>query len=137
MIKTEKLSLSTKGYCHIVDITPEIKNFIEKNKAEKGVISVFVRGSTGAVTTIEYEPNLEKDFEEAMERFAPSARTYHHKKTWNDDNGFSHVRASLVGPSEVVPFSDGKLLLGTWQQVVVIDFDAGSRTREVFLTLIS
>ncbi|MGM0568717.1 MAG: secondary thiamine-phosphate synthase enzyme YjbQ [Elusimicrobiota bacterium] len=136
MNKTKKIVLSTKGYNDMVDITGEIEAFVRESGVSDGAVSVFVRGSTGAVSAIEFEPNLVKDFKEAMERFAPSNKTYHHKKTWNDDNGFSHVRASLVGPSEVVPVSGGRLIIGTWQQIVVIDFDTGPRKREVFLTVL-
>ena len=120
----------------MVDITGEVEAFVREREVSEGAVSIFVRGSTGAVSAIEFEPNLVEDFKEAMERVAPSDKTYHHKKTWNDDNGFSHVRATLVGPGEVVPVSGGKLLLGTWQQIVVIDFDTGPRKREVFLTVL-
>ena len=98
---------------------------------EKGITCVFIVGSTGAVTTIEYEPGLKKDFSDAMGRIAPSDIPYEHHKTWGDDNGRSHVRASLVGPSLVIPFLNGKLILGTWQQIVVMNFDTKDRNRRI------
>ncbi|MDA3792551.1 MAG: secondary thiamine-phosphate synthase enzyme YjbQ [Elusimicrobia bacterium] len=133
MIKTEVIKLDTCGNCDIINITPYIENFIQNNGIREGLINISVKGSTGAVTSIEYEPNLIKDFKESMEILAPSDKKYQHAKTWNDDNGYSHVRASVVGFSESVPVTGGELILGTWQQVVVIDFDTAPRKREVAL----
>jgi secondary thiamine-phosphate synthase enzyme len=135
MINSTKLTLSTRGNTDIIDITGKIEDFVAESGIENGMVSVFVQGSTGAVTTIEYEPNLVKDFVNAMEKIAPSDVDYEHGKTWNDDNGHSHVRASVVGSSETIAVRDGCLVLGTWQQVVIIDFDTAPRSRVVFLTL--
>ena len=136
MINTKKITLSTRGNTDIIDITGRIEDLVDESGIVDGMVSVFVQGSTGAVTTIEYEPNLVKDFINAMEKIAPSDMSYEHGKTWNDDNGHSHVRASIVGSSETIAVRDGRLMLGTWQQVVVIDFDTAPRNRIVFLTLI-
>ncbi len=130
----KEINLKTEGFTDIIDVTPHISSFISENEIKQGWVTVFTRGSTGAVTTIEYEPNLVKDFKNAMERIAPSDMEYEHKKTWNDDNGCSHIRASVVGCSETIPVSGGKALLGTWQQVVVVDFDTGARNRTVYLS---
>lgn len=134
MIKSKSITLDTKGNCDIIDITGHIKEFIKDNKIGEGLVNVSVKGSTGAVTSIEYEPNLVKDFKASMEVLAPESKTYEHAKTWNDDNGHSHVRASAVGFSESVPVVGGHPVLGTWQQVVVIDFDTGPRRRTFTLT---
>jgi secondary thiamine-phosphate synthase enzyme len=136
MIKTKKISLNTNGYTDIINITSELENFVIESDINEGQLAVFVQGSTGAVTVIEYEPNLVKDFKNVMEKLVPSNITYEHKKTWNDDNGFSHIRASIVGCSETIIINQGRLMLGTWQQVVVVDFDTGQRKRNVFLSLV-
>ncbi|MFH1415402.1 MAG: secondary thiamine-phosphate synthase enzyme YjbQ [Elusimicrobiota bacterium] len=136
MIKTKKITFGTKGFTDIVNLNPDIEEFVAETGMDEGVVSVFVRGSTGAVTVIEYEPNLVKDFRNVMERIVPSDIPYEHTKTWNDDNGHAHVRASIIGCSETIPVSGGRPVLGTWQQVIVIDFDTCSRNREVILTCI-
>lgn len=133
MIETKKITLTTNGFTDIIDITPDLKEFVSETGIEEGQITVFVQGSTGAVTTIEFEPNLVKDFKNAMERIAPSDMKYEHSKTWGDDNGYAHIRASVVGCSESIAVSDGKLMLGTWQQVVIVDFDTHPRERNIFL----
>ena len=135
MINKKKITLSTRGHSDMIDITGRIEEFVDESGVEDGIVSIFVQGSTGAVTTIEYEPNLVKDFINAMEKIAPSDISYEHGKTWNDDNGHSHVRASIIGSSETIAIRDGHLVLGTWQQVVVIDFDTSPRDRVVFFTL--
>lgn len=132
MIKTKKITLSTNGHTDIIDITPDLEEFVSRAGMKEGQVTVFVQGSTGAVTTIEFEPNLVKDFKNTMERIAPSDMDYEHAKTWNDDNGHSHIRASVVGCSESICVSGGRLMLGTWQQVVVVDFDTHPRARNVF-----
>ena len=118
------------------DITPEIQKFVQESEKKDGAVLVFVIGSTGAVTTIEFEPGLRKDFPRIMDKIAPYGDYYEHHKTWHDDNGSSHVKASIVGPSIVVPFINKKLMLGTWQQVVVINFDTRPRKRKVLLQII-
>ncbi len=116
----------------MIDITEDMAAFVE---GREGLLHLFAKGSTAALTLIEYEPNLVKDFFNAMERLAPSNIAYEHHKTWGDDNGRSHVRASTVGFSLTIPVIDGKLWLGTWQQIVLINFDTRPREREVLAWL--
>ncbi len=138
MVRTEEITIESKGNCDIIDITGKVRAAIEKNGFESGVVTVFNIGSTAGITTIEYEPGLVNyDIEAAFEKIAPAGGVYEHEKTWHDDNGHSHVRASLLGPSVSVPFVDGKLTLGTWQQIVLVDFDTRPRTRRVILQLVS
>lgn len=133
---TKTIGVATKGHTDIVDITDQLHSCLGSSEMKVGNLSVFVSGSTAAVTTIEYEPGLLKDLPEILEEIAPVAKRYHHDDTWHDGNGYAHIRASLLGPSLTVPFSDGKLLLGTWQQVVLIDFDNRPRKREVVVQLL-
>ena len=135
-IVTEKFRVSTKGHTDIVDITNTVAQLVAKHKLESGNVTVFISGSTAGVTTVEYEPGLVKDLPEAFERIAPTGKPYHHDATWGDNNGYAHVRASLLGPSLTVPFQRGELQLGTWQQVVLIDFDDRPRERSVVVQLI-
>lgn len=135
-IFTSKITEKTAGFCDIIDITPKINEHIEQRKVRQGLISVFVSGSTAAITTIEYEPGLIKDLKEFVEKLIPSSRKYHHDDRWGDDNGFSHLRASLFGPSITIPIDNGRPLLGTWQQVILLDFDNRPRTREITVQLI-
>ncbi len=132
----DSISLSASGYSDMKDITGEVSSRLASHGLRSGQVTLFVPGSTAGLTTIEFEPGLEKDFTELMERVAPSNKTYHHDARWGDGNGFSHVRASLVGPSLTVPFSDGNLMLGTWQQIVFVDFDNRSRSRNIVLQFI-
>jgi secondary thiamine-phosphate synthase enzyme len=134
-IITEKISISTKGFSDIIDISPQVRTILGKESVQNGNITLFVPGSTAGITTIEYEPGLLKDLPEAFETLVPQNKSYFHDATWGDGNGFSHVRAALLGPSLVVPFENKRLLLGTWQQIVVIDFDNRSRQREVVIQL--
>lgn len=133
---TEKFQVSTKGHTDIIDITAKVADLLSKNHLKRGNATVFVSGSTAGVTTVEYEPGLVKDLPEAFERVAPTGRRYHHDATWGDNNGYAHVRASLLGPSLTIPFHDGALLLGTWQQIVLIDFDNRPRDRSIVVQLI-
>ena len=130
-ISTESFNVSTRGFNDIVDITSQVQEKINKSGLTEGNVLVFIPGATAGITTIEYEPGLLKDYPELMEQIIPSNRSYHHDMTWHDGNGFSHVRASLQGASFQVPFSNGSLLLGTWQQIILVDFDNRSRTRNV------
>ena len=130
------LRIAMKAHGDMRDITDEVRRFIEECEKESGAVLVFSKGSTGAITTIEYEPGLKKDFPRVMDKIAPYGEDYEHHKTWHDDNGSSHVKASIVGPSIVVPFKDKKLVLGSWQQIVVINFDTRDRTREVVLQVL-
>jgi secondary thiamine-phosphate synthase enzyme len=130
-IHTTKLTEKTQGHCDIIDITAKVEEQLRKGKLSRGLATLFVSGSTAGLTTIEYEPGILKDLKELLERLIPSDRKYHHDDRWGDDNGFSHLRASLLGPSLQIPIENGKLLLGTWQQIVLLDFDNRPRTREV------
>lgn len=132
---TEFIPIATRGHTDIVDITPQAAGLLLKSGLQEGTAVFFVSGSTAGITTIEYEPGLLKDLPEAYEKIAPENFRYHHDATWGDGNGYAHVRAALLGASLTVPFKGGKLLLGTWQQVVVIDFDNRSRRREIVLQL--
>ncbi len=131
MILSEIISLSTKGFSDIIDITPSVRAIVEKSKIKNGAVTVFCSGSTGAVTTIEYESGALEDLKKAIERMAPSDIPYAHDRRWGDGNGFSHVRAALIGPSLTVPFLQGDLALGTWQQIIFIDFDNRRRQRNI------
>lgn len=133
--KTIKIQEKTKGTCDIINITQKVQEQLEGERFYQGQASLFVSGSTVALTTIEYEPGLVQDLTELMENIIPSDRKYHHDECWGDNNGFSHLRASLLGPSLQVPIDNGHLLLGTWQQIVLIDFDNRPRTREVFIQI--
>jgi secondary thiamine-phosphate synthase enzyme len=135
-IVTRKLTTNTKGFCDIIDITAEVQEQIEKERIRSGLLTLFVAGSTAALTTIENEPGLIQDLKEFVEKIIPSDRRYHHDDRWGDDNGFSHVRAALFGPSLAIPVTEGRPLLGTWQQIVLVDFDNRPRTREIVIQLI-
>jgi len=134
-VKTSSISLETKGYGHIIDLTENLDRILKKEGLSRGAALVFVPGSTGAVTTIEYEPGLLKDLPEFFEKILPSDESYHHDLTWHDGNGYAHLRAALLGPDLWVPFEKGKLLLGTWQQVVLLDFDNRPRHRKIIVQL--
>lgn len=137
MVKTEELQVRTRGNNHVVNMTDEVAWAVGQSGLTDGVVTVFNVGSTAGITTTEFEPGLAKhDLEAAFERIAPAAGRYEHEQTWHDDNGHSHVRASLLGPSLSVPFSDGKLLLGTWQQIILVDFDTRARTRTVICQIV-
>lgn len=127
------ISLKTNGFCHVIDLTSEIQEKVTSSGLWNGQILVFVVGATAGVTTVEYEPGLVRDLEELFNRLAPPTIDYHHEETWHDGNGFSHVRASLLKPSLTVPLIKGRMHLGTWQQIVLIDFDNRPRNREVLI----
>ena len=132
-IISDTLTISTEGFNDMKDLTPLITARLASHGLDAGIVNVFVPGSTAGVTTIEYEPGLVEDFSRFMEKAVPGNVPYSHDRRWGDGNGFSHVRASLLGPSLTVPFSGGRLSLGTWQQVVLVDFDNGPRNRSVLL----
>ena len=131
IIRTVKLTEKSQGFCDIIHITAKVQEQVKKEQVQKGVVTLFVPGSTAALTTIEYEPGLVQDLKELVEKLIPSGRRYHHDDRWGDDNGFSHLRASLFGPSLQIPIEGGRLALGTWQQIILVDFDNRPRTREV------
>jgi secondary thiamine-phosphate synthase enzyme len=130
-IRVYKVTESTVGFCDIIDITAKVRQHLATSTIRNGLAALFVSGSTAALTTIEHEPGLIQDLKELVEKLAPSDRRYHHDDRWGDDNGFSHLRASLFGPALTIPVEEGKLSLGTWQQIVLLDFDNRPRTREV------
>lgn len=135
-IVTEVLQYKTKGHTDIQDITPRVREVVQKAACKAGTVTLFVSGSTAGLTTVEYEPGLVKDLQELFERLVPSDKPYYHHERWGDDNGHSHCRASLLGPSLVIPFGDGGLALGTWQQIILVDFDTRPRDREVTVQLL-
>ncbi|HOE13092.1 MAG TPA: secondary thiamine-phosphate synthase enzyme YjbQ [bacterium] len=130
---TERIALSTRGDGHIVDLTPKVREMLTQSGFREGQVTVFAPGATAGITTIEYEPGLVRDLPLAFERIAPRDGYYYHHETWNDGNGHSHVSASILGPSLTIPFSQGSLILGTWQQVILIDFDNRPRRRDVIV----
>ncbi|MFH1678425.1 MAG: secondary thiamine-phosphate synthase enzyme YjbQ [Candidatus Omnitrophota bacterium] len=135
-VLTKHLSLKTKGAGDLINITEDIKDVLEKSGLKQGAVTVFVVGSTAAILTFEFEPGLISDIKELYEKLIPSNRAYLHNETWGDANGFSHLRAALQGPSLAVPFDSGKLILGTWQQIVLSEFDTGPRQRKIILQFI-
>ncbi|MFO7914674.1 MAG: secondary thiamine-phosphate synthase enzyme YjbQ [Candidatus Krumholzibacteriales bacterium] len=135
-VLNETISFSTDGDGTVRDITQQVENILEGSGIGEGQVSVFIPGSTAAVTTVEYEPGLIIDLPEFFEKIIPSGVSYHHDKTWGDGNGFSHVRAALVGPSLTLPVQEGKLVRGTWQQIVFLDFDNRARNRTVHVTVL-
>jgi len=136
MIQTTEIRIDTKGHCDVRDITGDLSNAIEESGLREGQALAFVPGSTAGITTVEFEPGLVRDLEEFFESLLPEKRDYHHHRTWGDDNGSSHMRAALLKPSLTIPFTDGRLILGTWQQVVFVDFDTRPRRRTVILQLV-
>jgi secondary thiamine-phosphate synthase enzyme len=133
MIHSETISLSTKGFTDIIDMTHDVVGVLERSKIEDGLVTVFCPGSTGSVTTIEYESGVLKDLQKAIEKIIPSNIPYEHDRRWGDGNGFSHVRAALMKPSLTIPLIKGRLTLGTWQQIVFIDFDNRRRERNILI----
>lgn len=132
-IVTQSFRIKTRGNTDILDITGDVKKALKDTTIKNGIANVFVPGSTAGITTIEYEPGLKKDLPAAFERIAPQNIEYAHHQTWGDWNGHSHVRSALVGTSFTVPFVRGELILGTWQQIVLIDFDTDPRDREIIV----
>lgn len=135
-ILNEIIKLNTQGNGDLLDITAELSGCLKKSKLKKGNLTVFVIGSTAAITSFEYEPGLIKDVRDLYERLIPQDKHYAHDAAWGDANGFSHLRAALQGPSLVIPFDNGKLFLGTWQQVVLAEFDNRPRERQIVVQII-
>jgi len=135
-VESSSFRINTKGFCDILDITPQVAQAVQRSGLQSGLINVSVAGSTAAITTIEYESGVVRDLKEAIERMVPRGIHYYHDATWGDGNGYAHVRAALVGASFTVPFTKKRLELGTWQQIVLLDFDNRTRTREVKLQLV-
>ena len=135
LLVTDGVSVSTRGDADIVDVTADVSAVIARHSLDEGHVLVFVSGSTAALTTVEFEPGLCRDLAAFFERISPRDMHYFHHDTWNDGNGHSHVRASLLGPSLMIPVHEGKMLLGTWQQIILIDFDNRPRDRELVVQL--
>lgn len=136
MIYSEIIKVSSNGFCDVININSQVGEIVKKSKIKDGLVNVFMVGSTAGITAIEYEDGLVKDLEELMEKLIPKNKNYHHNLRWHDDNGFSHLRASLIGPSLTVPLVKSELKLGTWQQIVMIDFDNRPREREIIVEIL-
>ena len=137
MVKTQEIRSKTKGNCEVINLTEQVIEALADSDIKDGTVTVFNVGSTAAITTTEYEPGLVNyDIAAAFEKIAPENARYEHEETWHDDNGHSHVRASLLGPSLSVPMVGGRLTLGTWQQIILVDFDTRARTRTVICQII-
>ena len=135
-VETKVIELSTNGDCDVVDITKGVENAVTESSIDTGTVTVFVPGSTGGVTTIEYESGAISDLKEIFSRLVPENEFYAHNARWGDGNGHSHIRASLLGPSLSIPFQSSRLITGTWQQVIFVDFDNRPRNREIILQII-
>jgi secondary thiamine-phosphate synthase enzyme len=131
-----EINIKTHGEVDIIDITGQIQNIVNKSKIKNGICCVFVPGSTGSITTIEYEPGLKKDFPRALQKIAPKGEHYDHHETWHDDNGHSHVRASLMGPSINIPIIENRIIHGTWQQIVFVELDTSPRNRNLIVQIV-
>ena len=137
MVETCRINVETKGNCHVVDITGDVSSAVADSGVVDGAVILFNVGSTAGITTLEYEPGLVNyDMASLFERIAPANTRYEHEETWHDDNGHAHARATLLGPSLSVPVVDGRLTLGTWQQIILVDFDTRARTRTVVCQII-
>lgn len=135
-VESRSFAFSTEADTDVVDVTKDVAEIIAQSPIEDGIAVIFVPGSTGAVTTLEHEPGLVQDIMEFLERAVPKDHEYQHEQRWHDKNGHSHLRASLMGPSVTVPFRDSRLMLGTWQQIVFMDFDVRSRERELIVQIV-
>lgn len=135
-IQRASISIQSKGFSDVIDITSEVNAVLEKSEIENGLLTIFISGSTAGVTTIEYEAGVIEDLKAAIERLVPSNLTYRHDQRWGDGNGFSHVRAALMKPDLSVPVAGGELMLGSWQQIVFIDFDNRPRSRDLLVQII-
>ena len=135
-IVTEQFVVASRGNSEVLDVTDQVSESLVRHGFEEGIATVFVAGSTASITTTEFEPGLRRDIPETLQRLAPQGSKYHHDDTWHDGNGHSHVRAALMGPSLTIPFSKGALLLGTWQQIVLVDHDNRSRERTIIVQFI-
>lgn len=131
-----KFLISTKGFNDIIDITGQVSQAVEKSKIKEGLCLISCPGSTAGITTIEYEPNLIEDFKEFLEKLVPSDKSYRHDQTWGEKNAQSHIRSALIKPFLTVPIEGGKLVLGTWQQIILVDFDTRAREREILVKVV-
>jgi secondary thiamine-phosphate synthase enzyme len=135
-VVTKDIALQSKGNCDIIDITSQVAKNVEESGVDSGIVTLFIVGSTAGMTTIEYEPNLVSDFKNMWDRLIPQNIPYEHNKTWGDGNGHSHVRASTLGASLIIPFVNKRLTLGTWQQIVFVDFDNRPRSRKLTIQIL-
>ncbi|MFW6082829.1 MAG: secondary thiamine-phosphate synthase enzyme YjbQ [Chloroflexota bacterium] len=135
MVISRSLELETEGHCDLLDITSQVSDALAESGIRDGTVTIFCPGSTGGLSTIEYEGGAIHDLRQVLDEIAPPDRDYRHHLRWGDDNGHSHVRSALIGPSLTVPFVDGELTLGTWQQIVFLDFDTRPRSRRLVLQL--
>ncbi len=131
MILTYEVKLETQGHTAVLNITQDVSEIVHKSRLQTGIVVIFCPGSTGGLTTIEYESGVVADLQQVLDEIAPPDRDYRHHLRWGDDNGSAHVRSALIGPSITVPFTEGKLTLGTWQQLVFLDFDTRARARRL------
>lgn len=136
MVETNEIAFPTSGSGDIIDITEKIQLAVQESTVSSGTVTAFVPGSTAGLTTIEYEPGLLKDLPQLMEKLIPSDKSYQHDETWHDGNGFSHLRSALIGPDITIPFVKKELLLGSWQQIVFLEFDNRPRNRQVIFQII-
>ena len=135
MVITKRIGLQSKGHCDIIDITPQVEQQVAETDINNGTVTLFVAGSTAGISTIEFESGLVSDFQDMWERNVPKNISYNHDRRWGDGNGYSHIRASLLGSSLVVPINNKRLTLGTWQQIVMVDFDNRPRSRQIILQI--
>jgi len=135
-VVTKDITLQSRGNCDIIDITSQVAKHVEKSVINNGTVTLFIVGSTAGITTVEYEPNLLFDFKDMWDRVIPQNIPYEHNKTWGDGNGHSHVRASTLGASLTVPFVNKRLTLGTWQQIIFVDFDNRPRSRKIVIQIL-
>lgn len=136
-IQSDKFTIQTRGFTDIIDITNKVQNLVYKHNIKEGQVLVYVAGSTSSITTIEYEQGLLKDFPQILNNIAPMDKEYFHDETWHDGNGYAHLRASIIGSSVNIPLIEGALTLGTWQQIVLIDFDNKPRTRTIYVQILT
>lgn len=136
MVYTQEINLSTQGMNEIVNITEQVERIVKESGIKSGIVTVSLPGSTGGITTIECEPGLIKDLKEALERIAPMNKRYHHDSAWGDGNGYAHIRSALVGTSVCFPVNERSIVLGTWQQLVFIDFDNRPRSRRLIVQVV-
>lgn len=137
IFKRMRFKINTKGFNDIIDITSRVSQIVKNSKVKEGICLISSPGSTGGITTIEHEPELLKDFKEFLEKIIPSDKEYRHDSVWGEKNGFSHIRSALINPFLAVPIENGKLVLGTWQNLVFLDFDNRPREREILVKIIS
>jgi len=135
-VYNSEINIKSKGENDIIDITEHVQRVVSESKLKEGICLVFVPGSTGGITTIEYEPGLKKDLPRILQKIAPKGEHYNHHETWHDDNGHSHIRASIIGPSITLPIKEGKIIHGTWQQIVFIELDTSPRKRNIVVQIV-